>query len=159
MFCRKLVSTIKISFATDLLWSICGNLLGIKPNHWQWIIILCKNPCASTGNYLFEIQMLLQHANESVSTNHHHSAGIIIHHQLLLVKVMSLWQKRALYRLHYYDMTVLLAVQSLDLKVRVEVEDNALWGLRRCDDPVTVLVRWVLEWIARGGDVSRLAGI
>lgn len=82
MFCRKLVSTIKIFFATDLLWSKCGNLLW-KP--LQWIIILCKNPCASTGNELFEIQRLLQHANENVNTNHL-SARIIIH-------IKSYWLK------------------------------------------------------------------
>lgn len=69
-------------------------------------------------------------------------------------------------RLHYYDTTppsnlspVLLAVQPLDLKVRVEVEDDALRRLRRRDDPVTVLVRRVLQRITGGGDVAGLAGI
>ena len=44
-----------------------------------------KSVCASTGNYLFEIQMLLQHTNENVNTNHH-SARIIIHHESLIVQ-------------------------------------------------------------------------
>lgn len=54
---------------------------------------------------------------------------------------------------------VLLAVQPLDLKVRVEVEDDALRGLRCRDDPVAVLVRRVLQRITGGGDVTGLAGI
>lgn len=54
---------------------------------------------------------------------------------------------------------VLLAVQPLDLKVGVEVEDDALRGLRRRDDPVAVLVGRVLQRITGGGDVARLAGI
>lgn len=54
---------------------------------------------------------------------------------------------------------LLLAVQPLDLEVWVEVEDDALRRLRRRDDPVAVLVRRVLQGIARGGDVARLAGI
>lgn len=54
---------------------------------------------------------------------------------------------------------VLLAVQPFDLKVGVEVEDNALRGLRRRDDPVTVLVRRVLQGITGGSDVAGLAGI
>lgn len=55
--------------------------------------------------------------------------------------------------------TNLLAVQPLDLKVRVEVEDDALRRLRRCDDPVAVLVRRVLQRVTWGGDVARLGGI
>lgn len=51
------------------------------------------------------------------------------------------------------------AVQFLYLKVWVEVEDDALRRLGGCDDPATVLVRWVLQWVARGGDVARIAGI
>lgn len=43
--------------------------------------------------------------------------------------------------------------------MRVEVEDDALRGLRRRDDPVAVLVRRVLQRITWGGDVTRLAGI
>lgn len=54
---------------------------------------------------------------------------------------------------------VLLAVEPLDLKVRVEVEDDALRGLWRCDDPVAVLVWGVLQRITRGGDITGLAGI
>lgn len=78
-----------------------------------------------------------------------------------------------IYRRHWYDIykkppvshfappprPVLLAVQPLDLKVWVEVEDDALRGLRRRDDPVTVLVRRVLQRITWGGDVTRLAGV
>lgn len=51
------------------------------------------------------------------------------------------------------------AVQFLYLKVRVEVEDDALRRLRGCDDPATVLVRRVLQRVAGGGDVAGVAGI
>lgn len=54
---------------------------------------------------------------------------------------------------------VLLAVEPLDLEVGVEVEDDALRGLRRLYDPVAVLVGRVLQRIARGGDVTGFARI
>lgn len=43
--------------------------------------------------------------------------------------------------------------------MRIEVEDDALRGLRRRDDPVAVLVRRVLQGITGGGDVTGLAGV
>lgn len=43
--------------------------------------------------------------------------------------------------------------------MRVEVEDDALQGLGRRDDPAAVLVRRVLQWVARGGDVAGFTGI
>jgi len=54
---------------------------------------------------------------------------------------------------------ILLAVEPLDLKVRVEVEGDALRGLGRCDGPVAVLVRGVLQRITRGSDVTGHGGI
>lgn len=45
------------------------------------------------------------------------------------------------------SLLVLLAVEPLNLEVRVEVEDDALRGLRRLDDPVAVLMRRVLQRI------------
>lgn len=59
----------------------------------------------------------------------------------------------------FWPAPVLLAVQPLDLEVRVEVEDDALRWFRCCDDPVAVLVRRVLQGVARRGDVARLAGV
>lgn len=60
---------------------------------------------------------------------------------------------------HPTRLFLLPAVQLLDLKVRVEVEDDALRRLGGCDDPATVLVRRVLQWVARGGDVTGVAGV
>lgn len=51
------------------------------------------------------------------------------------------------------------AVQFLDLKVRVEVEDDALWGLGGCDDPAAALMGWVLQRVAGGGDVASGGGV
>lgn len=111
--------------------------------------------------------MLSQHTNERVNMNHH-SATIIAHH-LTGEANFPLTEKSGFYGLHHYDpnpapsplpgLPVLLAVEPLDLKVGVEVEDNALRGLWRRDDPVAVLVWGVLQRIARGGDITGLAGI
>lgn len=43
--------------------------------------------------------------------------------------------------------------------MRVEVEDDALRCLRRRDDPAAVLVRRVLQRVARGRDVAGVAGV
>lgn len=43
--------------------------------------------------------------------------------------------------------------------MRVEVEDDPLRRLRRRDDPVAVLMRWILQGVTRGGDVACLAGV
>lgn len=51
------------------------------------------------------------------------------------------------------------AVQFLDLKVRVKVQDDALQGLWSCNDPAAVLVRRVLERVPGRGDVPSVAGI
>lgn len=51
------------------------------------------------------------------------------------------------------------AVQFLYLKVRIEVEDDALRRFRGCDDPAAVLMRWVLKGVAGGGDVAGIAGV
>lgn len=51
------------------------------------------------------------------------------------------------------------AVQFLYLKVRVEVEDDALRRLRRGDDPAAALVRRVLQRVAGRGDVAGVAGV
>lgn len=92
--------------------------------------------------------MLPQSTNEDVNTNCH-SARIIIEHKVSHITFMTF----AAY------VPILLAVQPLDLKVWVEVEDDALRGLRCRDDPVTVLVWRVLQRVTGGGDVTRLAGI
>lgn len=105
--------------------------------------------------------MLSQHTNERVNMNHH-SATIIAHH-LTGGANFPLKEKSGFYGLHHYDPNptppVLLAVEPLDLKVRVEVEDDALRGLWRRNDPVAVLVWGVLQRITRGGDITGLAGI
>lgn len=51
------------------------------------------------------------------------------------------------------------AVQLLDLKVRVEVEDDALRRLGGRDDPAAVLIGRILVRVAGGGDVSGVAGV
>lgn len=51
------------------------------------------------------------------------------------------------------------AVQFLYFKVRIEVENDALRRLGGCDDPATVLVRWVLQWVAGCGDVAGITSI
>lgn len=51
------------------------------------------------------------------------------------------------------------AVQLLYLKVRVEVENDALGRLGGRDDPAAVLMRRVLERVAGCGDVSGVACI
>lgn len=51
------------------------------------------------------------------------------------------------------------AVQFLDLKVWVEVEDDALRGLGRRDDPAAVLVGWILQWVSGSGDVASVSGV
>lgn len=47
----------------------------------------------------------------------------------------------------------------LDFKVRVEVEDNLLVGLRSIDDPLAVLVGGVVIRVAWGGDVPGVLGV
>lgn len=81
--------------------------------------------------------MFVQHTNENVNPNHHSD-----------------------HRLRPLDpLPISLAIQPLDLEVGVEVEDDALRGLRRRDDPVTILVRRVLQRVTGGSDVAGLAGI
>lgn len=93
MVCRKLVSTIKTSFAIDPLWSKCGkyfiNLDSGQTGGSELLQYVQKKKqkkhlCASTGNCLFEIRMLAQHANENVNTALH-SAGMIINHRTVLL--------------------------------------------------------------------------
>lgn len=51
------------------------------------------------------------------------------------------------------------AVQFLDLKVWVEVEDNALRGLGGCDDPAAVLMGRIFQRVAGSGDVAGISGV
>lgn len=90
------------------------------------------------------MQMPLQDTDENVNTNHLFSQNNNNTQGSLASVIIP---------------SVLLAVQPLYLKVWVEVEDDALRRLRRRDDPVTVLVRRVLQRITGGGDVTGLAGI
>lgn len=53
----------------------------------------------------------------------------------------------------------LLAVVFLNLEVRVEVEDNLLVGFRGVNNPLAVLVGWVILGVTGGGDVASIFGI
>lgn len=61
--------------------------------------------------------------------------------------------------LSFFFLFFLPAVQLLNLKVRVEVKDDALRRLRRCDDPTAVLVGRVLQRVAGSRDVAGVTGI
>lgn len=54
---------------------------------------------------------------------------------------------------------LLPAVQFLNFKVWVKVEDDALRGFRGCDDPAAVLMGWILQRVAGSGDVASIGGI
>lgn len=88
--------------------------------------------------------MFVLHTNENVNPNQ--NPGWLMHHQTPVPP-------------HFPPLPILLAVQPLDFEVGVEVEDDALRGLWCRDDPVTVLVRRVLQRIPRGSDVTGLACI
>lgn len=47
----------------------------------------------------------------------------------------------------------------LDFKVRVEVEDNLLVGLRGVNNPLAVLVGGIILGVSRRGDVASIFGI
>lgn len=53
----------------------------------------------------------------------------------------------------------LLAVVLLDFEVRVEVEDNLLVGFGGINNPLTVLVGWIILGVPRGGDIASVFGI
>ena len=53
----------------------------------------------------------------------------------------------------------ILAVMLLYFKVRVEVEDNLLVGFGGVNNPLAVLVGWIILGITRGGDVASVFGI
>lgn len=53
----------------------------------------------------------------------------------------------------------LLAVMFLNFKVRVEVEDDLLVGLRGVDNPLAVLVRGIVLGVTWGRDVASIFGI
>jgi len=52
-----------------------------------------------------------------------------------------------------------LAVVLLDFEVRVEVEDNLLVGFRGINNPLAVLVGWVILGVTWGGDIASIFGI
>lgn len=58
-----------------------------------------------------------------------------------------------------YTISCLLAVVLLDLEVRVEVEDNLLVGFGGVNNPLAVLVGWVILGVTWGGDVASIFGI
>lgn len=89
--------------------------------------------------------MFVQHTNENVNPNQ--NSDRLMHHQTPTPPH------------HLPPLPILLAVQPLDFEMGVEVEDDALRGLWCRDDPVTVLVRRVLQRIPRGSDVTGLACI
>lgn len=51
------------------------------------------------------------------------------------------------------------AVQFLNFKVRVKVEDDALRSFGGCDDPAAVLMGRILQRVAGSGDVAGIGGI
>lgn len=53
----------------------------------------------------------------------------------------------------------LLAVVLLNFEVRVEVEDNLLVGFRGVNNPLAVLVGWVILGVTWGGDIASVFGI
>lgn len=53
----------------------------------------------------------------------------------------------------------LLAVMLLDFEVRVEVEDNLLVGFGGVNNPLAVLVGWIILGVTWGGDVASVFGI
>lgn len=53
----------------------------------------------------------------------------------------------------------LLAVVLLNFEVRVEVEDNLLVGFGGVNNPLAVLVGWIILGITWGGDVASVFGI
>lgn len=101
----------------------------------------------------------MRHTNENVNTDLHSAEIIINHRTVALVTTGTFTDISPALSIKPPPLPVLLAVQPLDLKVRIEVKDDALRRLRRCNDPVAVLVGRVLQGVTRGGDVARLAGI
>lgn len=53
----------------------------------------------------------------------------------------------------------LLAIVLLNFEVRVEVEDDLLVGFRGINNPLAVLVGWVILGVTWGGDIASIFGI